>query len=499
MRRHILIAAALLALLSPAKAADSTVSALTSASAFGGTELLYVVQSAADRKGTPAQMATYVHGLITGDCTITASVITCTKINGNTFPASGTSGGVPYFSGANAISSSGVLTANLPVIGGGAGAAPSVGTRSGTTTGFATYTGTVTGGTNCAQWDTNGNLTAAAASCGSGGGASGANPTATAGPTAVNGVAATFMRSDGAPAVQQGSSSQKGIVQVDGTTITESSGVISTAPQSATPTDQTGTNYAFQSTDRAKVVYLSNAANQVPTIAQATGSFGSGWFTSACNTGAGTQTITPTTSTIGGAATFVLPAASAARPACVTIISDGTNYRVYPDFPMDASYFSAGTLAADRGGAGTINGALKANGSGVVSQAACADLSDDGALCSATPGTGVATAIAANLSAAGGLTTTIASGTSALGTSAIASGACATVVTTAATNTATTDVILVGFNGDPTAVTGYAPSANGMLTIINYPTTNNVNHKVCNNTGASVTPGAITLNWRVVR
>jgi hypothetical protein len=38
-----------------------------------------------------------------------------------------------------------------------------------------------------------------------------------------------------------------------------------------------------------------------------------------------------------------------------------------------------------------------------------------------------------------------------------------------------------------------------MLTIIAYPTANNVNFKVCNNTSGSVTPGAITLNWRVTR
>lgn len=54
-----------------------------------------------------------------------------------------------------------------------------------------------------------------------------ANPTATAGPTAVNGTSTKFMRADAAPAVQLGSNSQKGIVQVDGTTITASSGVIS--------------------------------------------------------------------------------------------------------------------------------------------------------------------------------------------------------------------------------------------------------------------------------
>jgi hypothetical protein len=62
-----------------------------------------------------------------------------------------------------------------------------------------------------------------------GGGGSGANPTATAGPNAVNGVASTFMRSDAAPAVQLGSNSQPGIVQVDGTTITASGGVISSS------------------------------------------------------------------------------------------------------------------------------------------------------------------------------------------------------------------------------------------------------------------------------
>jgi hypothetical protein len=94
-------------------------------------------------------------------------------------------------------------------------------------------------------------------------------------------------------------------------------------------------------------------------------------------------------------------------------------------------------------------------------------------------------------------TTTIASGTSALGTSAITAAACATVVTTSATGTATTDNIMADFNADPTSTTGYVAGA--MLTIIKYPTTNNVNFKVCNNTASSITPGAVTLNWRVTR
>jgi hypothetical protein len=100
---------------------------------------------------------------------------------------------------------------------------------------------------------------------------------------------------------------------------------------------------------------------------------------------------------------------------------------------------------------------------------------------------------------ASGSTNTISNGIATLGTSLIASGACATAVTVTATGVATTDNIMADFNADPTGVVGYQPSANGILTIIKYPTLNNVNFKVCNNTGAGITPGAITLNWRVVR
>ncbi len=94
---------------------------------------------------------------------------------------------------------------------------------------------------------------------------------------------------------------------------------------------------------------------------------------------------------------------------------------------------------------------------------------------------------------------TIASNTATLGTSAISSGTCASVVTVAGSGIATTDVIDWGFNGDPTGVTGYQASANGMLTIIAYPTSGNANFKICNNTASSITPGAVTLNWKVRR
>ena len=111
---------------------------------------------------------------------------------GGTNLGSGTSGGILGFTASGVIASSPALTLNNPVIGGGAGATPTSG-----------------------AW---------------------ANPTATAGPSAVNGSATTFMRSDSAPAVQQATSGQKGIVQVDGQTIVAASGIISTTSPNVTKT-----------------------------------------------------------------------------------------------------------------------------------------------------------------------------------------------------------------------------------------------------------------------
>jgi hypothetical protein len=96
-------------------------------------------------------------------------------------------------------------------------------------------------------------------------------------------------------------------------------------------------------------------------------------------------------------------------------------------------------------------------------------------------------------------TRTIASGTLALATAAIASGVCATAQTATATGTLTTDVVTASFNGDITGVTGYTPATTGTLRVDIYPTANTVNARVCNATAASITPGAATLNWRVVR
>lgn len=68
----------------------------------------------------------------------TATSTTMTALNGVSYPASYTSGGIPYASSASAISSSAALAANAVVLGGGAGTAP-------TTTGNATGTFANTG------------------------------------------------------------------------------------------------------------------------------------------------------------------------------------------------------------------------------------------------------------------------------------------------------------------------------------------------------------------
>lgn len=88
--------------------------------------------------------------------------------NGGTALASGTSGGVLAFTASGTLASSGALTANNPVIGGGAGVAPSSGTRSGNTTVFATVTGSFTDG-HCLQI-TSGNVVDAGGACTTGGG-----------------------------------------------------------------------------------------------------------------------------------------------------------------------------------------------------------------------------------------------------------------------------------------------------------------------------------------
>lgn len=88
---------------------------------------------------------------------------------GGTGQTSGPSGGILYWNSATSIAGSAMIAAGMPLIGGGTGGAPSAGSKTGNTTQLASWTGATTAA-RCVHTDVNGNLTVAAADCGTGAG-----------------------------------------------------------------------------------------------------------------------------------------------------------------------------------------------------------------------------------------------------------------------------------------------------------------------------------------
>lgn len=84
---------------------------------------------------------------------------------------------------------------------------------------------------------------------------------------------------------------------------------------------QTGTTYTYLTTDFRKLVTHTNGSAIAGTLPQAGASFPAGWYMFVQNRGAGALTITPTTSTIDGAASLTLSQNEGA-----IVVSDGTNY-----------------------------------------------------------------------------------------------------------------------------------------------------------------------------
>jgi hypothetical protein len=97
---------------------------------------------------------------------------------------------------------------------------------------------------------------------------------------------------------------------------------------------QTGTSYTVVSGDHAKLVTISNTSSVAVTLPQATSSFGAGFFFDLANINSGVVTITPTTSTINGAASLTLN-----RFLSVRIVSDGTNWHA-----LHGSSFRSNTI-----------------------------------------------------------------------------------------------------------------------------------------------------------
>lgn len=106
----------------------------------------------------------------------------------------------------------------------------------------------------------------------------------------------------------------------------------------------------------------------------------------ACGTGTSTITagLTPTSGITSG--NFISSSSNLAQDSAKAVPSGAvvgtTDTQTLTNKSISGSQINSGTVPAAQGGAGTINGALKGNGSGVVSQASCADLSNGAASCS---------------------------------------------------------------------------------------------------------------------
>lgn len=86
----------------------------------------------------------------------------------------------------------------------------------------------------------------------------------------------------------------------------------------------------------------------------------------------------------------------------------------------------------------------------------------------------------------------IAKGTAAMTTSLIAAATCGTTVTVAASGAGGNDVIQWNFQGPP-------PATAGVLIVNAWNSSNSVSFRYCNPTAKSITPGAATLSWMLLR
>lgn len=360
--------------------------------------------------------------------------------NGGTGLASGTSGGILAFTSSGVIVSTGTLSQFGPILGGGAGAAPTAGSRLGSTTVFATTSGVFTPG-NCVQTDVNFNLVDAGGACGGGGGGSGTVSSGTANSLAYYAGTGTTVTGLG--------SANNGVLVTNGSGVPSISTTLPNALAMGTPASLTLTNatalpiagIAGLGTGVATALAATSTGTNglvratSPTIATATltgptvtGSFtATGLVTNADLANAAT-TVNGQICTLGSTCTISATAGSVTVG--TTSITSGTSGRVefnnagvLGELPttgsgnvvlstsgvmvtpnlgtpsainltnatvVPASQLS-GVVPAANGGAGTINGALKGNGSGTVSQAACADLSNGRTGCSTNTGTSGAT------------------------------------------------------------------------------------------------------------
>lgn len=297
----------------------------------------------------------------------------------------------------------------------------------------------------------------------------GANPTASVGTSVVNGSASTFMRSDAAPPLANSG--------VSAATYGDSTHV----PQCAFDAKGRATSCSNVSISASSTTVTLN-----PGLASDPSTYNSGAQTITDGSTLSTQ-LTPTSK----ATSYSVQPTDTARllyatAGSVTFTTPNPGVTGNPSFQFGSDGSHAYTITST-GGTATFYGSVHCTGGTSVTPPVntAIQILDDGTnfQCFELYG-----GPALNLA-----------GTATMGTSAIGSGVCSSAVTVGADGVATTDVIGFTFNADPTSTTGYSPSASGGLYIVAYPTSNNVNFKACNSTGGSITPGAVTVNWSVVR
>lgn len=158
----------------------------------------------------------------------------------------------------------------------------------------------------------------------------------------------------------------------------------------------TGTTDTILSGDAAKLVTYSNASPIAVTLPQATGSFAAGYATTVQNLGAGLVTITPTTSTINGAASITVPT----NTGC-DLVSDGANWQVAACTALGPSGANPTGTASDTATNGTARTFMRSDATPAIqkgSSSAFGVVKVDGTTITASGG--VITAAAANFTPA---------------------------------------------------------------------------------------------------
>jgi len=261
----------------------------------------------------------------TGDSTnaCASTAFTNNQINSSistmlTFPitvGNGTSGAIPCFASTTVLTKSAVLAANAIMVGGGVGICPSTTT---TGTGVISALGNATGASGGmlirpGTWDNNN-----------------VPKISTASGIVDSGIAAAAFTGD------SGSGGSIGFVPAPGAGDSAAGKFLAASGSWQLPSAlsepvnaQTGTTYTFVAGDKGKLVNFSNTSSIAVTLPQATGSFSSGFFFDVQNINTGLVTITPTTSTIDGASTLIVPKGYGLR-----IVSDGTNWQIFGFKPL---------------------------------------------------------------------------------------------------------------------------------------------------------------------